>query len=150
MILDAIENIGRYRSISANMAKAIDFVCSGKMESLSAGKHPIDGETVFVLMNEYETKPEEACKTETHRKYVDIQLMLKGSEKVGFGFLEDQKIIEGYNNEKDYTFYDTQLDFFELKQNWFAIFFPTDLHCPSIAVHEPKNIRKAVIKVMVE
>jgi len=150
MILDSIKNIERYRSFSANMAKAIDFIASGKISRLTAGKFDIDGDKVFVLMNEYETRPKEECKTETHRKYIDIQWMLEGSEIIGYSFLENQEIVESYNSEKDYTFYNAQLSYFELKQHWFAIFFPTDLHCPSIKINESIPIRKAVIKVKIE
>jgi len=149
MILDSIANIERYRSLSLNISKAIDYILSGKAENLPAGKTEIDGDEVFLLMNEYETKDQTECKTESHRIYIDIQWMIAGSEKVGFSFLDNQKVTESYNHEKDYTFYDASLDYFELKQGWFAIFFPTDLHCPSIAVHTHMKIRKAVLKVKI-
>jgi YhcH/YjgK/YiaL family protein len=149
MILDAITNIERYRSLSLNMSKAIDFIIAGNTINQPAGKIEIDGENVFLLMNEYETKVQADCKTESHRKYIDIQWMIAGTEKVGFSFLDNQEITESYNHEKDYTFYNAQIDYFELKQGWFAIFFPTDLHCPSIAFQHPMKIRKAVFKVKV-
>ncbi len=149
MILDSIANIERYRSLSLNISKAIDYILSGKAENLPAGKTEIDGDEVFLLMNEYETKDQTECKTESHRIYIDIQWMIAGSEKVGFSFLDNQKATESYNPEKDYTFYEASLDYFELKQGCFAIFFPTDLHCPSIAIHTPMKIRKAVLKVKI-
>jgi YhcH/YjgK/YiaL family protein len=149
MILDTIANIERYRSLSLNMSKAIDFIISGDAMNQPAGKIEIAGDDVFLLMNEYETKDQSDCKTESHRKYIDIQWMIDGSEKVGFSFLDNQKITESYNHENDYTFYDASLDYFELKQGWFAIFFPTDLHCPSIALQNHIKIRKAVFKVKV-
>ncbi|HAN00170.1 MAG TPA: YhcH/YjgK/YiaL family protein [Marinilabiliales bacterium] len=149
MILDHVKNIERYRTLSANLAKAIDFITANDLARFVAGKHLIDGEQVFLLMNEYETKPEADCKTETHRKYIDIQLMLSGAEKVGYAFLENQKVVEGYNVEKDYTFYEAELDYFILKPQWFAIFFPTDMHCPSIKAEQPGFVCKAVVKVKV-
>ncbi len=150
MIYGSIKNLSVYTGISANMDKAIAFVASHDLLQLPAGKHAIDGDQVFLLMNEYETKAAEDCVMETHKKYIDIQLMLNGSESFGYAPLEDQPIVEDYNVEKDYTFYMAEMNYLTLKEGYFALFFPADIHQPCIAVNEPIPVKKAVIKVRVE
>ncbi len=149
MILDLIDNLPLYRGFSENLSKAIDYILNNNLNNLAVGKHEIFNDDVFVIINEYETKNESDCVIETHKKYIDIQIMLQGEEKVGFAFLKNQKITEQYNEEKDYTFYSAQLDYQYLRKDNFAIFFPTDLHSPSIKIDNPKFIKKAVVKVRV-
>jgi YhcH/YjgK/YiaL family protein len=150
MIYGSIKNLSAYVGISANIDKAIAWVASNDLMHLPAGKHTIDNDKVFLLMNTYETKAAEDCVSETHKKYIDIQLMLSGTELFGYAPLEDQQIVEGYNQEKDYTFYHAEMNYLTLKEGYFAIFFPTDIHQPNIAVDGSIAVKKAVIKVQVD
>ena len=149
MILDSIENLSLYRGLSVNIFKAIDYILNNNLNDLSVGKHQILNDDIFVIINEYETKDEFDCPTETHKKYIDIQIMLQGEEKIGFAFLKKQEVTEQYNKDKDYTFYSTQLDYQYLRKGHFVIFLPTDLHCPSIKIDKPIKVKKAVVKVRV-
>lgn len=149
MILDSIENLQLYRGLSENISKALDYVLINNLNDLAVGKHQILNDDIFVVINEYETKSELECATETHKKYIDIQIMLKGEEKIGFTSLKNQEITDQYNEEKDYTFYSAQLDYQNLREGNFAIFLPTDLHCPSIKIDKSIKVRKAVVKVKV-
>jgi len=149
MILDTIDNIKRYQNISENILKAIAFIQNNNLNSLSIGKHAIHGDDVFVIINEYETKPQAECFIETHKKYIDIQIMLSGEENMGFAFLKNQEIITPYSNENDCIFYKADINIEKLRAGEFAIFFPTDLHSPGIMVEKPMNVRKAVVKVSV-
>lgn len=150
MIIDTIENLKLYKDLSHNMAIAVNYLITCDINSLEIGKHAIVEDDIFVIMNEYDTKDEVDCKTEAHKKYIDIQIMLKGEEKFGFAFLNNQKVSEIYNPEKDYTFYDTLLDYQNLHEGTFVIFFPTDLHCPSIKINDSIKVKKAVVKVKME
>jgi YhcH/YjgK/YiaL family protein len=147
MIIDTIENLKLYKSLSHNMTIAINYLITSDLNNLKIGKHEIAKDDIFVLMSEYNTKDEIDCKTETHKKYIDIQIMLKGEEKFGFAFLNNQKVSEIYNEEKDCMFYEASLDYQNLREGTFAIFFPTDLHCPSIKIDKSIKVRKAVVKV---
>jgi YhcH/YjgK/YiaL family protein len=149
MIIDTIENLKLYKGLSENLAKAINYLITNDLSSLEIGKHAIVEDDIFVLMSEYNTKEEVDCKTETHKKYIDIQIMLKGEEKFGFAFLNNQKVSETYNPEKDCMFYDTLLDYQNLHEGTFVIFFPSDLHCPSIKINDSIKVKKAVVKVKV-
>lgn len=92
------------------------------------------------------TSEESTSKFECHDKHVDIQLCIKGHEKLGWkprGSCKEQK--GEYNPEKDVLFYNDPPDtFFELKDRQFAIFYPEDVHAPMIG---EGLIKKMVIKV---
>lgn len=149
MIYGSFKNLSNYKGISTHMDKALAFVEANDLNAFEAGKHPIDGDNVFLLMNEYTTKPVEDCVIESHRKYIDIQIMLDGTELFGYAPLEDQAVLESYNDEKDYIFYQAEMNYLTLKADYFAIFYPSDLHQPGIAADKPEKIKKAVIKVRV-
>jgi len=149
MIIDTLENLKLYKGLSENLSKAINYLINNKLNDLEIGKHEIIGSDIFVIMSEYDTKEEANCYTEAHKKYIDIQIMLKGEEKFGFAFLNNQTVTESYNDEKDYTFYKAELDYQYLREGSFAIFLPTDVHCPSIMINNSIKVRKAVVKVRV-
>jgi YhcH/YjgK/YiaL family protein len=150
MIYDLTQNMQRYKGLSAYMDLAFDFILAKGLDGLSDGKHNIQGDDVFVLMNAYETKDVKDCPSETHKKYIDIQVMLEGSERFGHAFLAQQTVIDGYHSEKDYTFYDSPMDYLVLNKGQFAVFYPSDIHQPGIAVKESIAVKKAVFKVRVE
>lgn len=88
------------------------------------------------------------AKSEAHKKYIDIQYCISGIETMGWKSLDDCKNpSEGYNNERDVTFYEDRPDtYFELNPGQFVIFFPEDMHAPMIG---NGLIKKLVIKVKV-
>jgi YhcH/YjgK/YiaL family protein len=69
---------------------------------------------------------------------------------MGYVPLENQKVIEGYNEQNDITFFSGEIFFSKLDEGMFAIFFPTDIHLPGIKVNEITYVKKVVIKVKVQ
>ncbi len=68
------------------------------------GKYDLIEGKAYAIVQEYTTKPEEDGKYEAHRKYVDIQFVAQGEEKLGRGALEDFEEISEYDEEKDIVF----------------------------------------------
>lgn len=149
MILDSVNNLGQYKGLSKNLDRAIDYISENDLSVLPVGKNEIYGDDVFVIINEYKTKNESDCIIETHKKYIDIQIMLKGDEMIGFAVLANQDIKIPYDDKKDCVFYSAELDYQHLRQGNFAIFMPTDLHSPSIKIDTPQSVVKAVVKVRI-
>lgn len=147
MILDKIENCGKYFSLGAGFEKGFQYLKETDMANLTEGRYDIEGDTVFVLISSYDTKKPEEKKPEAHRKYADIQYIIKGSEKIGYTHLEDQKITLEYNVENDIIFYDEVSFYFKLPVGKFTIFLPDDIHMPGLIDGEVKKVKKAVVKV---
>jgi biofilm protein TabA len=63
--------------------KAFAFLRTTQLDTLSVGKHVLDGENVFVTVTEGPTKDYDKTGWEAHRKYLDVHLMISGKERIG-------------------------------------------------------------------
>ena len=149
MILDTLENYQLYKAINERIAKGFEFLRTTDLDSLPSGKHDIEGDTIFALVQEYQTKPLEDCKLESHKKYIDIQYVIRGEEMMGITTQNNQKIIE-INEEKDYTFYEGNTSLVLVSKGMFTIFFPDDLHQPCVQTETISEVKKVVIKVLIK
>lgn len=147
MIIDTLENAGKYTSVHPLFAKAFEFLNSIDLNKVEAGKYEIsDGLNYAVVEKEGMTAEESIAKFECHNKNIDIQLCISGKEKLGWKPRNTCKSMKGeYNVEKDVAFYNDAPDmYFELTDGQFAIFFPEDVHAPMIA---DGVIKKLIVKV---
>ena len=149
MILDTIENYKLYNPINERIAKGFDFLRTTDLDSLPSGKHDIEGDTIFALVQEYQTKPLEDCKLESHKKYIDIQYVIRGAVIMGVTTQNNQKIIE-VNEEEDYTFYEGNTSLVLVSKGMFTIFFPDDMHQPCVQTESAAEVKKVVIKVLIK
>lgn len=149
MIIDIVENISLFNNLSINISKAFKYILQTDFSTLKKGKHEIDGDSIFVLVNEYETKQQSELLLEAHKKYIDIQIMLSGVEQVGYVPLKHQSPEKEYDPESDYMLFREDASFFRFEKGMFAIFFPADLHMPGVLTDTSSLVRKAVVKVKI-
>ena len=142
MILDKITNITQYRGLSKNIDESFNYIENTDFSILKNGRYDIDS-NMFVLVNEYSTKENESNISEAHRKYIDLQYVLSGSEIIEYETLENQNIVKEYDKENDYTLYNLKnKNTLILSEGMFAIFYPEDLHMPGIINNESVKIKK--------
>ena len=85
---------------------------------------------------------------ESHKKYIDVQYIVKGAELVGHDFLQDKTPSRAYDEAADFMlFSETPVFFSRLDKGNFAVFFPSDLHMPNIKIDKPLAVKKVVIKI---
>jgi YhcH/YjgK/YiaL family protein len=152
MITSTHSQLFWYKAINPHFAKAIDFALTTDLASLPTGRHDIDGDNAFAIINEYTTKPVDECDPESHRDYADIQIMITGSEKFGYTPLDGQQPSVAYSEEKDVTLYslpEEDLSYIRLRPGQFIIFFPTDIHQPEVCNIQPELVKKLVLKISV-
>jgi YhcH/YjgK/YiaL family protein len=149
MIIDKLSNSHLYSGLGERINKAFDYLKKTNFSKTELGKYEIDGDKIFALVNEYNTKDESEGKLEAHKKYIDVQFVAKGKELMGFAPLENQKVIDEYSEQNDITFFSGQKSLTQVNEGMFAIFFPTDVHLPGIKVGEKSYVKKIVIKVKV-
>ena len=147
MIIDKIENAHLYKNISERINKSFEYIRTTDLKNLPAGRYPIDGENIFALVSEYQTKPEQEGKLEAHKKYIDVQHVISGEELMGYAPLGGQKVLDPYKEENDIVFYTGDKSFTKVSEGMFAIFFPEDVHMPGIASGKSSSVKKLVIKV---
>jgi YhcH/YjgK/YiaL family protein len=149
MVLDKIENSTMYGQLTERISRAFDYIHSTNLEELKPGKHEVENEDIFAILSEYETKERSECSLEAHRKYIDIQYMLKGSELIGITFQNGQTPTKPYDEADDYELYQEEASYIQLTPGKFAIFFPEDLHMPGLRISGPGQVRKLIMKVRV-
>ncbi|RYZ20497.1 MAG: DUF386 family protein [Chitinophagaceae bacterium] len=128
--------------------KAFAFLRTTKLTELAPGKYPIAGDSVFASVTLGPEKEFEATKWEAHRKYIDLQYIISGKEKMGVAPLARAKETMTYNDAKDLANYEAEGVFHLADPSQFFLFFPQDVHRPNIKVEEG-DVRKVVIKIKV-
>jgi YhcH/YjgK/YiaL family protein len=149
MIVDHIRNAQAYAKLGERVAAGLKYLTETNFAGMPNGKVEIRGKEIYAIVNQYETKPQDQGKWEAHRRYIDIQYVVGGCEKVGFGDVADMKIAQDYNAEKDCAFYSGKGDFVSLSPGLFAIFLPHDAHMPGVTHGAPSKVTKVVVKVAV-
>lgn len=137
MIFSSIKYAERY-----GFEKAFDFLKNAK--KLEAGKYPIDGDKLFAIVQENVPKKPDEAKFEAHEKYIDIQYIISGKERIDFSPLEDMSVLTPYNPEKDVVFLSGEArSSLILKGRRFCRFLPRGRTPPR---HRSRRKRKAYPK----
>ena len=146
MIIDSIDNLGKYVALNPLFADVIDFLKGHDLQTLEAGKYSICGNDVFLNLQMAKGRSREAAVLETHVEMIDIQIPLSDEETFGYTPLTDLPDFE-YNAEKDITKYgETKAQtYVTVKPGQMAIFFPQDGHAPCIS--DAAEIKKAIFKI---
>lgn len=148
MIIDQLKNASLYFGMSEKLATALRYLQNADISNVKPGKYEIDGSNIYALVQQYETKPRENGFWEAHRRYIDVQYIIKGVELIGYASLEHLKAGE-YDDAKDFLPVQGDGDFFVVRAGTFVIFAPQDAHMPGLTVSTPQTIEKIVLKVCV-
>ncbi len=146
--------MNQLEKIKVLSASAYEFALKALKEiPEEAGRYDLSDDA-FAVVNVYRTKSQSEGLFEAHKKYIDIQLMLKGCENI---ITEPVEIMHKYECIKPFEDGDTELYAMnnEGKDNLlmtgdFIILYPEDAHAPSICINEPEDIVKIVFKVPVK
>ncbi len=150
MIVDTLKNNKLYISMHPDFKKAFNFLEACSKEFPSVGRHIIDGDRIFALVQEYETTSAESNLWEAHRKYIDIQFILSGRELIGYSNIDHVSDFTPYNDEKD-CILATKADhavFIDMLPEYFTILYPSDVHKPKCIADQKIPVRKIVVKVL--
>ena len=146
MIKDKVENSALYEGVNPGFPAAFAFLKEAMAAPKEVGRYEL-GEGVFAFVQSYDSKPADACKIEAHKKYIDIQCVLKGKELFGVADLSTQTLYEDKFAEKDVAFYHGEVDLLTLTDGDFIVVFPEDAHRPQQG--DGSRVEKVVVKVPV-
>lgn len=110
------------------------------------------GGGVFVSEECYFSKARADGFFESHRKFIDIQIVFEGEELMEVADIRTMKTRQPYSAERDLVVYEDSSDaaHFKVFPGQATVFFPTDVHMPTLRVREAGGlVRKCVIKVPV-
>lgn len=140
----------QYRINKTYWDKAFAFLKEQNLQTIAKGKYPIDGDNVFASVTEDPGKDFDKTGWESHQKYIDVQCIIVGEEKMGkWPVAQVTSITKPYDEKKDVANYTAPGKFYTLPAGTFIIFFPGEAHRPNItpAPGEHKVVKKIVIKV---
>ncbi len=152
MIIDDLKVFNRYLGLNPLFPVVAEFLSKTDLSTLPVGITHIQGDDLFINVQDAPVKTRQQARFETHRRMLDIQIPISDSEEHGWT-PADQLPEASYNAETDMTLHDpaapkTPEDvastYFTLRPGQFAIYFPTDGHAPAVT---PNGLRKAIIKV---
>lgn len=133
--------------------KALSFLEEHDISVLDAGEYAIDGKNIYAIVMDKQTDDVINRSPEAHVKYIDIQFMFKGSERIGFLRKHDGLVVKKDElEERDLIFYENEVgdeSFVTLNAGDFAVFFPEDIHRPLCLNGTKMAVRKVVVKVAV-
>ena len=151
MIIDNIQNCEKYFSLHPSLQAAF-----GQLQALTAenepGRYTVDGDLIFVNHAAYTTKAHDACKYENHRKYIDIQYVLSGAERIDLIAAEQLTVTENKYEASDIAFFADHVPqtSVTLHAGEFVLIFADEAHRPCMADgNVPSAVVKAVAKVKI-
>ena len=125
-----------------------DYINKNVNVKTANGKYNITKD-IYAVVQTCPPKPKKEQVLEKHKKYIDLQYVISGKEKIGWKFFDKKfKVLKKYSLKKDISFYSDKPDtFINLKKGEFAIFFPEDTHAPLCC---DKTVKKCIVKIPVK
>lgn len=127
-----------------------NFLCLQDPKKVSEGKCFFEN-GIYINIESYETQNKNERKFESHKKYIDIQYVLEGSEVIAVTSSNELSIFKKYDCENDLILYNTinESNDVSLNQGELLLLMPDDAHMPCLSVdaNEATHVKKAVIKI---
>lgn len=147
--VNPVEFYKQYHANPALWDKVFQFLKNQNLDTLAAGKYPIDGDNAYASITEAPSKELDKAGWESHRKYIDLQYVIKGKEQIGVVPLSKATVTKPYDETKDGANYTAEGTYYTAQPGTFFLFFPEDVHRPNIKVAGYDTVKKLVIKVRV-
>jgi len=147
--INKIEFANHYHLNKKYWDKAFAFLKNTDLQTLTVGRHVIDGDNVYAIVQEAPTKDYDKTAFESHLNYIDLQYVVTGEEKMEKTSVDSVKVDKPYNEKADIAYYTGEGKIYTVKQNSFLLFFPGEAHRPNITPGGNKVVKKIIIKIKV-
>lgn len=138
-----------YRGIHPNLDLALGYITPEFLASVTEKRQELAGSEVYVTGFTYETLPLEETFFEAHKNYLDIHIMLKGSERVELAPPETLAEFDRVEENDFYAYRGKAHQSLVLSPGSFLVVFPEDAHRIKICLDKPETVSKAVFKLRV-
>ncbi len=119
------------------------------------GRVEIQGDEIFMVAMGYDTRERANAVFEAHRRKIDIQMALEGSERIEWAPLKGQITKTPYDEQTDVEFFEHPEGALpagaDMRPGMFMILFPEDAHMPALRPTDgTPRVRKVVVKLSVD
>lgn len=148
MIVSSLEHADAVLALHPALKSLFEFVKAHDCKALPLGRNEIDGDRLYVNHAHNDAVKAEEQKLEVHRRYIDVHILLEGSETIGWKDLADTTgEVHAYDAEGDFALYaDRPAGYVTLHPGQFLIAMPEDAHAPLIG---EGKIDKLIAKVLI-
>lgn len=146
---NAVEFAKQYHADKAMWDKVFAYLATTNLDSIAPGKYPIDGDNAFASVTLGPSKELDKAGWESHRKYIDLQYVIKGQEKIGVTPIDKATVTKPFTDGGDGANYTAEGEYYIAVPGTFFLFFPADVHRPNIKVDGFDVVKKLVIKIKV-
>lgn len=137
--------------VNEKLSKAFEYLAATDFSKVPDGRYELDGDKMYANVETYTTAEHSSKKPEAHNKYIDVQYLGSGTEKIYFAPRTDNvKISEDYAEKRDLLFFENieEKDAVVLNAGDFVVLFPWELHRPGCnADKTPSEVQKIVVKI---
>lgn len=144
MIVCPFKDLKRYAPVLPGLEEALEKIAT--LTSLEPATYPLSGGNRFFVCAE-QTSP--VGLAEAHRKYLDIQYMVRGREVMGWADLADCQLQGEFNTDGDIGMYAGDFRYLTIDEGMCYVAFPEDAHMPSRHLEQPNDFVKIVVKLAV-
>ena len=144
MIICPWKDIKKYAALLPGIDEAVKAIDA--LKDYEPATHQLSGGNRFFVAAGTTKAPDVA---EAHRKYLDIQYIVKGKEVMGWADLADCKLEGDFNEEKDIGMYSGEFEFITVNEGICYVVFPEDAHMPGRHLDVPNDFVKIVVKLKV-
>lgn len=149
MCVNLMEFQSQYEKNQAQWDTMFQWLATHDLTTMPAGKHPIEGTSMVVSIEDTKNQPLEKRKSESHYNHIDFQYVVKGTE--GFGLLDHASSTPNCEWKPDVIHYDYDAQkamIVDSTPERFFLFFPSDWHIAKIApANGCEDIRVVVVKL---
>ena len=145
--IDKLQFAKQYQLNKAVWDKAFAYLKTTDLKTLANGRHVIDGENVYGIVTQAPTKDYDKTAFESHRKYIDLQYVITGEEKMAKAPVTSVTVSKPYEAAADIAYYTGEGKIYSVPAASFMLFFPTEAHRPNITPGGNKVVKKIVIKI---
>lgn len=131
---------------------AINYLRKLKVDETDAGTRIVVDEYFFYSVQSYVTKPADECKLESHKKFVDIQVMVSGSEAMDIVDTSRLTLQESYDATKDVMFWkiSSRTARTTLTSGDIIVLYPEHAHRGAVSIENSTKVVKIVGKVKID
>lgn len=149
MIIGTLTDSARIESLHPAFAQVFEYIKTHNLLDAPLERIVLDGDRLFINNVLAEAKAQSEQPLEAHRAYLDIHILLEGTERIGWRALGDCREPRApFDVENDYMLFDQEAtSYVDLLPGQFAIVYPEDAHAPLIG---QGSIRKLIVKALVD
>lgn len=138
-----------YRGIHPNLDLALEHIRPEFLSRVGGQRVELRGSDVYATRFTYETVPEEESFFEAHKKYLDIHIMVEGSEGVEVAPPAELAEFERVEANDFYAYRGLAHHKLTLSPGDFLVVFPNDAHRIKMCLEQPETVSKVVFKVRI-